>query len=649
MPQRKAAKAQFKRFTKGVSYKTGNIGDKLFDAQNVVLIQDNIQTRPGIDKITTEQMAAIPNSISYYGKDDGAIRRVVVKAGAGLYSAPATDTLVFTTLSSSLSTTTKHDAVTINGRHIIAAESDGPYSFDGTTLATLGVTAPSAPSISAVDAGGTLTDKTYTVAITFEASGVGFESNIGTSSAQQATAGGNDSLSITAIPVSTHALVDFKNIYLRNVTDSGNYLYVGQIANATTTYSITTNPAATADTPPTGKDTPLSGGAKYLAIFNGQVVSAGNSTFPSDAFFSNANEPDGWSTDNDIVHAAGSGPITGLAVGLFSNSQLNQYLVAFKKSSFTIYSQPIDNQSNPIQTFVDGVGCVSHKTIVVKDGNIYFVSNYGWRAIADGKLVDATLAEGDIDDIFRVSGFTYGLNKAEMDNAFSVHYAEMDSYMTWVPEGANTALSKCYNYHFDKNAFMPLSIPLCTCACKGENADGEDTIYIAREDRNVYSYDIRNDNSDDIVTTGFRLDVDQLDIDALTEDDLSPIEVFVILSWYPEEDYDSTYNFRSLWMEAISDQSEATSTVSVKAFLNLSRSTSYEYSYNFFLEEGFELDVSQLDVDVLGDDRARVRIDSDINRTGRNILIGVFQTVEGAYLQLLGAQLNYSKNGNANI
>lgn len=649
MPQRDSGKVQYKKFSKGVSYKSGDIGEKLFDSQNMVLIQDKMQTRPGIDKITTAQMGAIPNSISYYGKDDGSTRKVIVKAGTTIYSSDATDTLSFTTLQGSLTETNKHDSVTINGRHIVAIGTDGLFSYDGTTFAELGIDAPTAPSVAAVNASGTLSDKTYTVVITYEASGIGFETNAGTASGTVTTAGGDDSINVTSIPVSTHPLVDFKNVYLRNQTDSGNYLFVAQIANATTSYSITANPASTADTPPEGKDPPLSGGAKYLAIFNGQVVSAGNSSFPSDAFFSNANEPDGWSTDNDIVHAAGSGPITGLGVGLYTNSQLTQYLVVFKKSSLTVYSQPPDTQGSPIETFVPGVGCVSHKTIRVKDGNIYFMSNYGWRVIQDGKVLERTLADGDVDDIFRISGFTYGLNKLALENAFSVNYTEMDSYMTWVPEGSNDTLSKCYNYHFDKNAFMPLSIPLCTCACEGENGDGEDTIYIARTDRNIYSYDIRNDNSDDIVTTGFRLDTDQVDVDALTEDDLSPIEAFVIFSWFPDDDYDCTYNFRSLWLEGISDSSSETSAVTVKAFLNLSRSTSYEYSYNFFLQEGFELDVSMLDVDVLGDDRARVRVDSDINRTARNILIGIFQSVEGAYLQLLSAQLNYSKNGNANI
>lgn len=642
---RNRAVKQKKSFTKGVSYKSGDIGEKLFDAQNMLIVGNKLQTRYGLKRFTTDSFTSSPVSLSFYTKLDGETQKVVTKVDTAMYSA-STDG-VFSSIKTGLTTANKHDAVTMNGRHILAIGSDGLYSYDGTTFAALGIDAPSAPT-AAIAAGGALAQpKDYLVAVTYYASGIGFETNIGAASAIATSSAGNQTIDVSAIPVSTHALVDFKRVYIKNSTDSGNYLFVSEIANGATTLSITANPSASSETPPTGKDPPLSGGAKYLAIFQNQLVAAGNSTFPHEVFFSEIDEPDAWPTDIAPVRAQGDGPITGLAVGYHNNDNLKPYLVIFKKRSFTVYFQPPFDGSAPQYIYVNGVGCPSHKTIKIKDGNVYFLSLFGWRAIANGSLVKETLAGGDIDDIFQTSGFTYGVNKSQLGNTFSVYYSEADAYLTWVAEGSSASFDKCYNYHMNLNAFMPLQIT-ATCACSGEDDDGNEVIYIGSSDGKIYSYSIRNDYVDQLVGEGFVVDVDRLDVGVLTDDDSRAIACFAIHNWLPEDDFDRSYNFRDYVLEGISDVSDAKSTAVVKAFLNFSRTTSYEYSYDFFREEGFQLDVSMLDVGILGDDRSRYRAVTDLALSGTNVLIGIFQEVEEARLQLLSHQLNYNGNGNRN-
>jgi len=647
MPQRALLVKKLPFFRAGISYRSGEIGEKLVDASNVLLINGKYTTRYGLKVFNSVSFSTNPLSLSFYLKYDGSTRKIIAKVDTTLQAAGEDG--VFSTIKSGLSSSTVHNAVTMAGRHIIACGSDGLFSYNGTTFADLGVTPPSAPT-TAVLAGGSLSDKTYTVALTYVSSSTGFESNIGSASNATATnsGGGNSALTVASIPTSSNALVDKINVYLKNTSDAGNNLLVKQIDNGTSTTTITANPSANAAVPPTGKDAPVAGGAKYLAIYNGQIVSAGNSSFQSDVFFSNADEPDGWSTTNTLVHAKGDGPITGLAVGNFDAHEVTQYLVIFKRHSITLYFQDITGASNDSETFIPGTGCVSHKSIRIKDGNIYFLSDFGWRVISQGRLVKDNLGKGDVDDIFNINGWVYGLNKTNISNAFSVYYSELDSYMSWVAEGASTNFDKCYNYGISSGQFMPLSFGSCTCACTGEDTNGNEVVYIGKADQNIYSYSIRNPFYDE-TSTGFILDVNRLDVDKLQTAGTIAIPINLVFNWFPNENYDATFNFRNLFLEAISDTSTSLSTINLQAFVNFSRSTPYAYSYNFQASEGFQLDVSMLDVGVLGDDRSRSRIVSDINLTGRNILIQIQQSVLGAHFQLLSSQLNYSRNGNFNI
>lgn len=639
-------------FNLGVSYRLGEIGEKLFDASNLIHLEGKLSTRYGLHKFNTASFSTNPLSLSFYKKFDDSTRKIILKTDSVLKA--ASEDGVFADIKTGLTSTTTHDAVTMSGRHILAIGSDGLFSYDGTTVAPLGVSAPTAPT-TAVAAGGALTDKTYQVAVTYVCSSTGFESNQGAASANVTTnsGAGNSTIAVTAIPVSTHPLVDKKNIYLKNVSDSGNFLLVTQIDAATTTLNIVANPASNALSPPTGKDVPVAGGGKYLAIFNGALCSAGSSTYPSDCFFSNPNEPDGWSTLNSLVHAQGDGPITGLAVGNYRNQEITQYLVIFKRKSLTVYYQSTAGAANDTETFIDGVGCVSHKTIKVKDGNIYFLSDQGWRVFSQGALVSKTLADGDIDDIFQISGWTYGINKTAITSAFSAYYSELDTYLTWVSEGSSTSFDKCYAYNLGPRLwdgqFMPQQFSQCTCACAGEDTNGNSVIFIGRSDRNIYTYSIRNPFYDDTTSNGFVLDVSQLDVDKLQAEGTTSIPVSATLNWAPNDDFDATFNYRNFFLEAISETSAANSAVTMSAYLNFSRTISTIFLYNFFATEGFQLDVSRLDVDILADDRTRSRQFADINKTGRNILINISQNVKGARLQLLASQLNYSKNGNSNL
>lgn len=106
---------------------------------------------------------------------------------------------------------------------------------------------PAAPTVAAL-AGGGLTLVSHKVLVTFYESASQVESIAGTESAAVVPAGGDLSIALTAIPVSTSPLVTHRKIYVS--VNSGSYQYHGELAdNTTTVYNVTSTPTSSI-TPP---------------------------------------------------------------------------------------------------------------------------------------------------------------------------------------------------------------------------------------------------------------------------------------------------------------------------------------------------------------------------------------------------------------
>lgn len=631
-------------FKKGVNYRSGNIGEDLFDSLNLVLIQNKITTRPGKLKYSVKSLGSGIISLSQF-IDQDSNRKLIAKSGPVLYADDGTGNFNLSGIKTNLTEGIKHDAVTINGRHIIALGSDGLFSYNGTTFAALGIsTLPTAPTIADTGAGD-LAAKDYSCRLTYVASGIGFESNGGSISA---TVNIEGEITVSDIPTSTHPLVNKVYVYLKNETDGGDYYYIGSVNNGTASFVFNDEITST-QIPPTTNAAPISGGGKYLTIYNTRLVYAGNDNYKNDIFFCNPDEPDGCDDTSTALrlYAPENGDVTAIATGLFSDSELNQYLVIFKKRSTHVYYEDLSGHGS-FTTIDKKIGCVSHKTIHIKDGDVYFLSEMGWRRIKNGRMDSNTLAKGNIDDIFKTQGETFSVNKQNLSNAYSTYYGDLDSYMTWISEGTSTSFSKCYNYHFDINGFLPLSIP-CSSAVTGENNNGEEVVFLGDNDGYVYHYNIKNERHDDGTVASFVLDVSRLDEDELEQAIESSIPVQMFQNWQPEADFSVSYNFRNLHIGAISDIDAVSNDLTIQAYVGFKRQVGYSDLLDLTaVESGFTLDISRLDVDVLADSRARIRGTIDLNKTGQNIMIGLSQDRKDATLQLLEWQLEFSANGNLN-
>lgn len=634
MPLQSKAAKKYRSFDLPVSYRISETRDRFKDALNTFSNQGRLETRFGRSLYNSTLLSGPVLSLSYFKTSSGA-RYILAKVGTVLYSVASTG--AHTAIKTGLSAGTKHRGVTwargASSRHIIAIENDGLFQWDGTNFTQLGQDAPAIPTVATTT--GTLTNSTYRVYLSYYSSTTGFESNAAASAAIATTAQG---ILVSAIPVTaTNATIDKIRVYLEDVTLGGEPLFCKEIALGTTSTDIAGNPTSV-EAIVKSNAKPMTGGAKYLAEFNGKLYYAGNATYKNDVFFSEADLPDafndGSGPDRMVLYAKENGEVTGIATGLYNNTVLDPYVVIFKKRSTEVYSE-IGGAGKSVVISKE-IGCVSHDTIQVKNGNVYFLSDQGWRVIENGRLVTdesgntATLGLGDIDDIFSQPGFTYEVNKAQANNAFSVYYSALDQYLTWVPEGGSTEMTKTYAYEFKVGGFKPYTFYTpSTCACTGEDSSGSEVVYMADTSGAIYTHSVKEEKGSDDNNLG----VAQI------------VPAFAIMTWIDGDDMDSSHNWRELLLKRVVGSGSMT----VRAQVNYSVD---EFTDSFLFEgeeTGFRLDMDALDETALKEDGRTIEVTrADINRSGQNLLIGFYQNEIGSSLSLISAQIEFTRNGNRN-
>lgn len=617
-----------KKFSSGVSYRL--LDDKLYDAQNVYDDQGTTVTRNGIKRFNTTTLGGPVLSQSFFKTEDNTRYRIA-KVGTVLYSVNATGAA--TSLKTGLSASTKHRGVTLDGRHIIFIETDGIFSFNGTTFTQLGQARPTGISTAIVAGGSLVASNSYQVAVTFYASTIGFESNYFESDIIATTA--DRTIRVSSIPsTAANALIDSVRIYLKDVTDGGSYLFITELSLGTTTYDID-DVASSSLTPPTTHGTPLAGGGKYATTYGKKIAYTGNNTFKSDVFISEEYLPDAFddTITSKTLSIEGQGATTGIACGTFSDSSLDPYLVIFKKTSCTIFSE-IGGFGR--QSLLDPhIGCVSNETIKVVNGIIHFLSENGWYRIYNGILIKdeknnpVALGEGDINDIFSRSGWDKELNRSVFSNFFSAVYTTNRQYWTFVAEGSNSAFSKAYVYERDISGFRVFTFKTTfTSACEGEDDSGNQVVFLSDSTGILFTYSIENSRHDEDYAGASQT-----------------IPTFIVVPFVIESDIYCTYNFRFLTVRAIASANNVTG----KIFANFDLSDVSTDTFTFTdPNSGFILDVSQLDIDVLGDDRTVVPYTIDVNRCADTIAFGFYQDILDANIGLISCQLQYNKNGGPN-
>jgi len=408
MPLHRRAIKGWRSFDVPVSYRVNETRERLRDAANVFSNQGRLETRHGLSRFNSTSLGGPVLSLSFFKTNAGTLYRIV-KVGTVIYSVNASGAA--TSLKTGLTAANKHRGLTFNNKHIISCESDGLFAFDGTNFYSLGQAVPSAPTVAVGT--GSLINSVYEVYLTFYSSTTGFETNASAASSQVTTTA--DGIDVSAIPATaTNPTINKVRIYLKDVTAAGSKLFITELNLGTTTYTIAANSTST-QVPPTTHATPLTGGGAFLANFNGKLVYAGNSTYFNSVYFSEEDLPDAFDDNGStqtVIDAHGDGKVTGIAVGFFNDAKTDPYLVVCKRRSTMIYSE-IDGFGR--RTIISNKrGCVSHETMIERNGDVFFLSDSGWVGIHNGMFI--------IDTENKMSFSEAGHNATLMQDAFKTIY-----------------------------------------------------------------------------------------------------------------------------------------------------------------------------------------------------------------------------------
>lgn len=615
-----------------VSYAVNPGARKLTDSKNLLTNQMVLDTRPGYVRYNSTQLEANKKIVSATSfKDSSDNLRVLAKCNTTLYSVATAG--ASTAVKTGLTEGVKHRAVNVRDRHIIAAGDDGPFQWDGTTFTQLGQAVPGAPTVAASGAGNTLTASVYQVAVTFYSTVTGFETNIGTASSNVTVSAGQQ-IDVTNIPnAADNATIDKVRVYVKDVTNNTEFIFWSEINLGITTETIDEDPVST-QVPPTINGTPPEN-PKFIAVFGKAIILAGDSSFPYDVFRSEDYLPDAFdrSETSKTIRASGRGVVTGIATGFFNDSNLNPFLCIFKRNSVEVYSEV---GGIPEISLVSGeIGCISHDTIIEEGGVVYFMSSTGWFAIengvlrrrrSEGAVIPDEISNNDLLDIFTRPGFNYELNKANYSEFFSVFYPTLKNYMTFVSEGANDDMKKCYNFEFNVAGFRPLEFALnFYCGLSTDKSSGDDIVLFGGDDGYLYEYSVLNDKHD----------VDSTN--TATE-----IEAFCDMFFYPGGDFETSYNFGSMQLRHI----QGIYPVTVEILVDYSNNRGLSFAKTG--ASGFILDISKLDEDLLTDGRNIVTSYGDVHRVGQALFMKFKQTVQDDSMALMGGQIHVSKNGSPN-
>lgn len=675
MTKSRRISVNWKRFEFPVSWNVNPNQQTFLDSLNVISKNGVLRSRPGLKKINGYNFGAEANSISYFEKAQNGKRFILAVVGTELKKIEYGSEVV-STLLTGIPEGSKHRAVDYGDRHIIGIENKGLFVFDGELFFRAG-NAPPVPKAKYATGAGNLSNALYHLAYTFYSTKTGYETATSDPIEFDYTLLANKSIYI--IQEGARVIGDLPDndqfdkfrIYLKDVTNNSAYLLVEQFdLTATAVDSLDpNNPLVTlengvpgtfkiiTDMPAGTEEAPADGGLppqkdiSCIQIYENSLAVV-TDEFPNEVLISELQDPQHFRADlfGVTVYAHGPGKITAIAVGKYtaqSNFAATEYLVIFKKSCIWLFAT--DGTTSEMVELSNTIGCVAKNTISAKkNGDIYFMSDSGWRVIREGRLIQektkvgtkyTTIDLGKTSEMFIEKGHQYELSKQNFHKFFSAYIESLDQYITWVVEnGQQQTKGKAYCYEFEIGGFKPFNFPVnCKFAIEGSWGDDRG-ILIVDEVGQIYFYGEKNDLWDSTYNL-----------------EKVAIKQMAILFWVPKDgDHARSYNFRELIIRA----RQGAAAIHCKVFVNFQswvdqdqQSPNYSFDLNYLEDAYFVLDQDVLDGEkgLAEGGYSYKSSKKDINRNGESIAIKFYQEEIGASLGLISSQLEISGNGNRNL
>lgn len=190
---------------------------------------------------------------------------------------------------------------------------------------------------------------------------------------------------------------------------------------------------------------------------NGNPNVPGATTFAGTPALTEANVIDIRKNDGD--------KITGLAV-------FQDVLIVFKERS--IYQVTFDTSGNPTVTPITyATGCVSHKSIVNVENDVYFMSREGMRVLGNEPQFDTAIRTQVLS--IRVQPIIDSINKAQYPLCNAVYFD--NKYIMGHPTGTSASISKCLVYDRRFQAYTVWSSFNARDMVKFINTNNEEDLY----------------------------------------------------------------------------------------------------------------------------------------------------------------------------
>ena len=248
-----------------------------------------------------------------------------------------------------------------------------------------------------------------------------------------------------------------------------------------TTSAATTGGTGTGATIAINAVTPQINGS-FLANFNNTLFVNGGTSFPTGMYYSDLNLGFSFNPINYLLFNTGQGSyLTGAVNALFGN------LFVFKNKSIHLVIPTGTIPAYANQLYVDGIGCVSHQSIVtLPGGDIMF-----W----------------DTDDIYRITGtqvysatnhpkkgtprlrnfFRNNVNQGRLKYVWGAYYPALDVVMWFYSSPSSNSNDSCLAYHVKTQSFWPLTLRGTSCAVR--TISGQSFIYTGDTNGFIYEQD----------------------------------------------------------------------------------------------------------------------------------------------------------------
>ena len=307
--------------------------------------------------------------------------------------------------------------------------------FDDASYWSLGIAAPTTAAVLATGAAGSIEAGAYYGVFTFvDADGV--ESDYSPVSNQH-TPGAGNSINWSSVDVSTNPRVVARNLYRTLPDQSGEYFYVGTIAdNTTTTYNNedTTVPEM-GDLAPVGHTPPPA--VSYIDIET--WVERLWATDGEKVYASLPEDPDSFDPEYTFAFRPDDGQ------EIKAIKRVGDSLVVLKSGSIHALSQSLGAFEFLPRVVDEMVGCVSTKSVAVGDGRVFF---RGTKAVfmTDGRNPAVDISTGRIEEFNQAS--------IEGGESVGVYWARMGWYII---SESKPGTGRTWAYDYRQNVWYRLS------------------------------------------------------------------------------------------------------------------------------------------------------------------------------------------------